>query len=257
WNCRATPPSRVKIAVPFPYGLSLTSLIASSYVSTCATPSTGPKISSSYAFIPGLTSSISDGSRKKPSPGAPSRPSTSTVAPSTEAFATYDATLSRCASVISGPISDDGSSPSPTFTFGIRSLIASTSGPCACPTATTCEIAMQRSPAEPYAADTAASAAISMSASGRTIMWFFAPPSAWQRLPLAVAVSYTYFAIGVDPTNETAAMPGCSRIASTATLSPCTTLKTPSGRPASCSSCATKFDAEGSFSDGFSTNVLP
>ncbi len=48
---------------------------------------------------------------------------------------------------------------------------------------------MQRSPAEPYAAETAASAAMSMSASGRTIMWFFAPPSAWQRLPRAVAVS--------------------------------------------------------------------
>ena len=40
---------------------------------------------------------------------------------------------------------------------------------------------MQRSPADPYAADTAASAAMSISASGSTIMWFFAPPSAWQR----------------------------------------------------------------------------
>ena len=48
---------------------------------------------------------------------------------------------------------------------------------------------MHRSPAEPYAALTAASAAISMSASGRTIMWFFAPPSAWTRLPFAVPVS--------------------------------------------------------------------
>ena len=48
---------------------------------------------------------------------------------------------------------------------------------------------MHRSPAEPYAADTAASAAMSMSASGSTIMWFFAPPSAWHRLPFDVAVS--------------------------------------------------------------------
>ena len=48
---------------------------------------------------------------------------------------------------------------------------------------------MQRSPAEPYAAETAASAAMSMSASGRTIMWFFAPPSACVRLPFLVAVS--------------------------------------------------------------------
>jgi hypothetical protein len=50
-------------------------------------------------------------------------------------------------------------------------------------------IAMQRSPAEPYPADTAASAAMSMSASGRTIMWFLAPPSAWTRFPWAVPVS--------------------------------------------------------------------
>ena len=68
-------------------------------------------------------------------------------------------------------------------------MIASTSLSPASPTATTCEIAMQRSPAEPYAALTAASAAMSMSASGRTIMWFFAPPSACTRLPCFVPVS--------------------------------------------------------------------
>src|ERR671911_490198 len=66
-----------------------------------------------------------------------------------------------------------------------------------------------------------------------------------------------YFAIGVEPTKLTAATSGCSRIASTATLSPCTTLKTPSGTPASLSSSAAQIDADGSFSDGLSTNVLP
>ena len=40
-------------------------------------------------------------------------------------------------------------------------------------------------------------------------------------------------------------------------MSPCTTLKTPSGRPASFSSSATQIDADGSFSDGLSTNVFP
>ena len=45
--------------------------------------------------------------------------------------------------------------------------------------------------------------------------------------------------------------------ASTASLSPCTTLNTPSGSPASASSLASSSDAEGSFSDGLSTNVLP
>ena len=57
------------------------------------------------------------------------------------------------------------------------------------PTATTTEIAMQRSPADPYAAETAASAAMLMSASGRTTMWFFAPPRACTRLPFAVPVA--------------------------------------------------------------------
>src|SRR5881394_4467171 len=66
-----------------------------------------------------------------------------------------------------------------------------------------------------------------------------------------------YRAIGVEPTNETAAMSGWSRIASTATLSPCTTLKTPSGRPASRHNSAIRFDADGSRSLGLRTNVLP
>ena len=46
-------------------------------------------------------------------------------------------------------------------------------------------------------------------------------------------------------------------MASTATLSPCTTVKTPSGRPASFHSCARKSDAEGSFSLGLRMNALP
>jgi hypothetical protein len=63
--------------------------------------------------------------------------------------------------------------------------------------------------------------------------------------------------MGVEPTKLTEAMSGCSRIRSTAILSPCTTLKTPSGRPASFSSSAARIDADGSFSDGFRTNVFP
>ena len=52
-------------------------------------------------------------------------------------------------------------------------------------------------------------------------------------------------------------MSGWSRIASTATLSPWTTLNTPSGTPASASSSARKIEADGSFSDGLRMNVLP
>src|SRR5579864_5707415 len=63
--------------------------------------------------------------------------------------------------------------------------------------------------------------------------------------------------MGVEPTKLTALMSGCARMASTATLSPCTTLNTPSGNPASAHSEASSTDADGSFSDGLSTNVLP
>ena len=79
---------------------------------------------------------------------------------------------------MSGPISAAGSVPGPTLIFGMRELNLSTSASAIESTASTTETAMQRSPAEPYAADTAASAAMSRSASGSTNMWFFAPPSA-------------------------------------------------------------------------------
>ena len=116
---------------------------------------------------------------------------------------------------------------------------------------------MHRSPAEPKPALTAASAARSRSASGSTTMWFFAPPSACTRLPWLVAVSATYRAIGVEPTKLTARTPGWVSSASTAGLAPCTTLNAPSGRPASASSSAISSEADGSFSDGLSTKVLP
>ena len=138
-----------------------------------------------------------------------------------------------------GPISLAASRPEPTVTARALSLTASTTASAADPTATAAEMAMHRSPAEPNAAAARCSAAKSTSASGRTIAWFLAPPSACTRLPLALPRWWMYFAIGVDPTNETAATPGSSSSASTDSLSPCTTLKTPSGSPACCHSSAT------------------
>ena len=97
--------------------------------------------------------------------------------------------MSRCAPVTSGPISESGWSPGPTLSLATRSPILAISSSPTGSTATSTEIAMQRSPAEPNPAETAASAARSRSASGSTTMWFFAPPSAWTRLPAAVPVS--------------------------------------------------------------------
>src|SRR5271170_6983824 len=63
--------------------------------------------------------------------------------------------------------------------------------------------------------------------------------------------------MGVDPTKLTACTVGLANRASTAILSPCTTLKTPSGRPASLSISASRSDALGSRSLGLRTKVLP
>ena len=54
---------------------------------------------------------------------------------------------------------------------------------CASPTVTTTEPAMQRWPAAPNAEPMMPSTVLSITASGMTTMWFFAPPSAWTRLP--------------------------------------------------------------------------
>mmetsp|Transcript_36599 Transcript_36599/g.84900 ORF Transcript_36599/g.84900 Transcript_36599/m.84900 type:complete len:232 (-) Transcript_36599:1498-2193(-) len=64
-------------------------------------------------------------------------------------------------------------------------------------------------------------------------------------------------ATGVLPTKLTAAMPGWARMASTMSLSPWTTLNTPSGRPASFSHCAISSAADGSRSLGFKIKALP
>ena len=63
--------------------------------------------------------------------------------------------------------------------------------------------------------------------------------------------------MGVEPTNEIARTSGCSSRASTASLSPWTTLSTPSGSPASFRSAAIQFAAEGSFSEGLRITALP
>jgi hypothetical protein len=64
-------------------------------------------------------------------------------------------------------------------------------------------------------------------------------------------------AIGVEPTKLIATTCGCSSSASTASLSPCTTLNTPSGSPASLKSSAMRSEGLGSIGLGLSTKVLP
>src|ERR1700749_806958 len=65
-----------------------------------------------------------------------------------------------------------------------------------------------------------------------------------------------YCVIGFEPTKETALTSGCTSSASTTVLSPCTTLKTPSGRPARCSSSAISRLGDGARSLGLGVNVF-
>ena len=60
-----------------------------------------------------------------------------------------------------------------------------------------------------------------------------------------------------EPTKLTAAMSGWARIASTAALSPCSTLRMPAGPPASMNSSPRRTGTDGSFSDGFRMKALP
>src|SRR5487761_122209 len=190
-----------------------------------------------------------------PSTSVP-RPSTTSLAPAWTPASTYEVTLSRWAAVTSGPMSQPRR-PSPVRSWAMRWVIRATRSSPTGSTATTTETAMHRSPADPKPADTAASAAASRSASGRTTMWFFAPPRAWTRLPPLVPVSYTWRATGVEPTKLTARTSGWVSSRLTATASPWITLKTPSGSPASAQHSARSTAADGSFSLGLSTTALP
>ncbi len=63
--------------------------------------------------------------------------------------------------------------------------------------------------------------------------------------------------MGVEPTKLIAFTSGSASSASTAALSPCTTLNTPAGRPASVSHSAISSEAEGSRSEGLRMKQLP
>ncbi len=66
-----------------------------------------------------------------------------------------------------------------------------------------------------------------------------------------------YSPTGAEPTKLIAPTSGSVSSASTASLSPLTMFSTPAGKPASLASSTKRKVTEGSFSDGFKTNVLP
>ena len=132
----------------------------------------------------GFTSSRIVGPTNAPSGLASgSRPSIASVAPSSTPRSIQPRTLSRAAHETSGPTSVLSSWPSPTRSASVASRSDGIRRSCASPTVTTTDPAMQRWPAAPNAEPMIPPTVLSMTASGMTTMWFFAPPSAWTRLP--------------------------------------------------------------------------
>jgi hypothetical protein len=74
---------------------------------------------------------------------------------------------------------------------------------------------------------------------------------------LSAAFTAIVFPVAVDPVKKTPLTPGCSTIAAPTSPSPCTTLITPSGRPASAKNSPTIAQAVAANSEGFHTTVLP
>mmetsp|Transcript_10135 Transcript_10135/g.38457 ORF Transcript_10135/g.38457 Transcript_10135/m.38457 type:complete len:200 (-) Transcript_10135:536-1135(-) len=125
------------------------------------------------------------------------------------------------------------------------------------PTNTATLRAMQRCPAAPKAAPTIAFSAAPLSASGMIVTWFFAAVLACTFLPWRDPNSKMWRPALSPPTKEMALILGSVHKKSTVRCVPWTTFSTPSGRPACCASSQSIMAAPGSFSDGFSTKVLP
>ena len=101
-------------------------------------------------------------------------------------------------------------------------------------------------------------AAAGRSASSKTTCGDLPPSSRVTRLRLSAAACATARPVAVEPVNATLSTPLCpASAAPSSRLEPATTLNTPSGNPASCSTCANASVDAGECSDGLTTNVQP
>mmetsp|Transcript_4569 Transcript_4569/g.10696 ORF Transcript_4569/g.10696 Transcript_4569/m.10696 type:complete len:350 (+) Transcript_4569:573-1622(+) len=229
--------------------------MASSSVSTSSTESTGPKTSSCIAGSFEDWWRITVGPNQKPLIAAcQCLPSKRICPPCPEAAARYPDSLATAAVSMTGPIS-------PGFWPALREAALATSlskkafRPL--PTTRSTEAAMHRCPAEPKAEFMMSEIVMSSSQSGIAMRWFLAPPIHNALLPVLRAVLSMISATRELPTNETAAMPGCSDKALATPCAPCTMEKTPLGSPASASSSAIRINVKGTFSEGLMMKQLP
>src|SRR5437870_10033530 len=100
--------------------------------------------------------------------------------------------------------------------------------------------------------------AASRSASAKTMFGFFPPSSSETFLNNGAAASATFLPVAVPPVNEIVLIFGCAVIAApTFGPVPCTTLRTPFGKPASAQIWQSRYAVIGVSSLGLAMAVLP
>ncbi len=156
-----------------------------------------------------------------------------------------------------GPTSTPASSPLPTViaTAFLTNRLVNSSTTLRSTMAR--DVAVQRCPVEPNAALRTMPAASSRFASASTMVGFLPPISSCTRTCRAPHAAATLAPVASEPVNEMARMPGCSTTAAPASPAPCTRLRTPPGRPASCRASARRTAQSGASSDGLRTTALP
>ncbi|CAB5076783.1 unannotated protein [freshwater metagenome] len=91
-----------------------------------------------------------------------------------------------------------------------------------------------------------------------TISGLLPPNSSEHGVKLSAAARATSFAVGTEPVNEIREIPGWATSAAPASFpKPCTTLKTPSGKPASFAMSQRREALSGVHSAGFKITVSP
>ena len=124
------------------------------------------------------------------------------------------------ASLITGPISTDSSSPSPTFKFDARSTSLSRNSLCTFLWTMIRLVAVQRWPVVAKAPQSAPSTAMSRRASSMTIRAFLPPISSETRLKASAHARLTCRPTSDDPVNEISWTPVCRVSASPAVAPP-------------------------------------
>ena len=159
---------------------------------------------------------------------------------------------------MSGPISVDSSSGSPTFIPRVAVTSSSANRSYALCSIRMRERAQQSWPALSKTAYGAVAAAFSRSASAKTTFADLPPSSSVTRLIVDAALRITICPTSVEPVNPIFATSGCSisRCPTTEPL-PTTTFSTPSGIPASRASSPRRIVESGVSSAGLITIVLP